>query len=91
VKGKDMAKNDYDYAEPAYDSDNGNKPSGPLMGFLTTKLLVTEREPLFAGPKGMTPGQIIDARIKEIGEEQFTDSTVARPVLHSITYEFPRD
>jgi hypothetical protein len=68
---------------------------GPLVGFLTTRVMTTEREPLFAATNGNTPGQVIDKRIddmrREFGQMRLERPDMRAPELHSITFEFPAD
>lgn len=70
-----------------------------LMGFMTTRILIEEREPLMTNPDGLTVGQLIDKRIEDIelgpsneyGERRQLQPGETRPIVHSVTFEFPRE
>lgn len=84
--------NDYEYealASPAAEK----KPTH--YGYLTTRVLHTEREPL-TGDGTMTVGQMIDKRLADLASQDgFNGHGVPEgwvaPVVHSITLELPRD
>ncbi len=75
--------------------EDDDQQRGPLMGFLTTRVMTSEREPLFGSRQGLTVGQMIDQRIEAMNREfeamvrEHPDQR--QPELHSITFEFPAE
>lgn len=72
-------------------NDYAEKTPKRFMGILTTKLVITEREPVDSANDGMTIGQLIDMRINDM-QEQFNkpgNYPDGSPVMQSITFEFP--
>lgn len=86
-----MEKKPYATARTVDDFETGaGQERKPLVGFLTTRVMISEREPLFASKEGMTPGQLIDARINKMNDEWASyPPEMQRPELHAITFEFP--
>lgn len=67
-----------------------DKPT--LLGYVTTRVLHTEREPLFADDSGMTIGQMIDHRLGQLRDPwagQIPPADWVAPAIHSVTVELP--
>lgn len=86
---KATSKPAFDYGTSEYEPGD-EKPKGPLVGFLTSRIMITEREPIRANDKnGASVGQLIDARIEEMRQQWASHENP--PQLHAITFEFPQD
>jgi hypothetical protein len=57
-----------------------------VLGYLTTRIMIVEREPIHASEEGLTVGQMIDNRIAEIQSAPDDGGPGAR--VHSLTFEF---
>lgn len=62
-----------------------------LAGWLTKRVMITEREPLYHDGSGLSIGQLVDKQLQAFEEAQnrHHDPHEVRPVIHSVTVELP--